>query len=87
MAAECTISLMAIPRGLASREQRDANPRRMANATLFLLFVLCHSVSVDVPLVTGRHPSHVPFFNQPSCSFHRYHVLVHSAAIGSPSSG
>ena len=30
MAAECTISLMAIPRGLASREQRDANPRRMA---------------------------------------------------------
>jgi len=52
-----------------------------------LFLVLCHSVSVDVPLVTGRQPSHVPFFNQPSCSFHRYHVLVHSAAIGSPSSG
>ena len=47
----------AILRGLASRCSRDANPRRMANATFFLFFVLCHSAWAGVPLFTGRQPS------------------------------
>ena len=47
----------AIPRGLASREQRDANLRGMANATRFLFFVLCHFTWVGVPLITGRQPT------------------------------
>ena len=42
----------AIPRGLASRCSRDANPRGMSNAISSLFFVLWHSAWVGVPLFT-----------------------------------